>query len=98
MVLVETPAFDLAGWLDLTQLRPGDRVQTELLVSVAGQPYRSFAVADFTRPAIYPFSALAGGENKVSGTDMQVVIRQPASADGYLTPVPLAYQFVVESQ
>lgn len=98
VVLVETPAFDLAGWLDLTQLRAGDRVQTELLVSMAGQPYRSFAVADFTQPAVLPFSALAAGENKVSGTDVQVVIRQPASADGFATGVPIAYQFIVESQ
>lgn len=98
VVRVTTEAFDLAGWFDLSELRPGDRVEIDLLVAIAGAPHRLYARSTFTAAGIVPFSAIARGENKVSGTDMKVVIRQPRSADDFATVVPLGYQLVVESQ
>lgn len=98
IVPVRTAAFDLSGWLDLTQLRSNDAVEVELLVSVAGSPYRQFARTSFRDPALYHFSEFAKGENKVSGNDVVVVIRQPQSSDDFATATEIGYQLVVESQ
>ena len=98
VVRVRTEAFDLSGWLDLSSLRPGDTVETEISVSLAGRPPVLFSAARFDRPGVLSLADLAGGEGRLVGNDLEIVIRQTASADAFATPVELAYQWVVESQ
>ncbi|MGH9371164.1 MAG: hypothetical protein ACRD15_06500 [Vicinamibacterales bacterium] len=98
VVAVRTPAFDLSGFVDLTQLRAGDIVEIETAVSVAGRPHRLFDRQRFDRPRLVTLADFARGENRLSGTDIRVTLRQPQSGDGFATPVEVTYQFVVESQ
>lgn len=95
---VRTSAFDLSGFVDATALRPGDRLEVEVAVSVAGQPFRTFAVTTLSEPRVHAFSEIARSENRVSGDAVRVRLRQSASADGFATPVGIAYQLVVESR
>ena len=94
---VRTPAFDLSGWIDLSELRAGDVVEITTWVRVAGQR-RRFYRNRFDQPALLPFSDFARGLQYISGNDVRVQIRQPVSGDNFATPVQLGYQFVVESQ
>lgn len=97
-IRIRTPAFDLSGWLDLTRLRPGDVVETQVRVSFAGRRDVLFARTRFDRPRLAAFAELAGGQQHIPGSNVLIVLRQTASADDYTTPIELAYQFVVESQ
>jgi len=94
---VRTPAFDLSGWIDLSDLRSGDVVEVLTSVTVAGRR-RRLDRRRFDQPGLVPFADIARGLSTVSGSDVRIVIRQPVSADGYATPIELGYQFVVESQ
>lgn len=98
VVRVRTKAFDLSGWLDLTALRPGDVVTTEILVSVAGRRHRLFRRTAFGTPGLKSFADMASGTNYISGDDVRIVLRQDASADGFAAPIDIPYQFVVESR
>lgn len=98
VVRVQTGAFDLSGWLDLSRLRPGDRVETQIRVSFAGRRNLLFARTRFDTPGLKSFADLANGLNYLSGNSIDIVLRQTASADDFATPVEMAYQFVVESQ
>jgi hypothetical protein len=98
VVAVRTPAFDLSGFVDLTQLRAGDVVEIETAVSVAGRPHRLFDRQRFDRPRLVALADFARGENRLSGTDIRVTLRQPLSGDAFATPIEVPYQFVVESQ
>lgn len=100
-VRVNTDAFDLAGWIDLTELRQGDEVSVMVEVSVADGPFRTWSTTVFqgvqTRGLKY-FTEFADGLEQVVGTDVKIIIAQTASADAYATPIPIYYQFIVESQ
>ncbi len=98
IVRVETPAFDVTGWLDLTQLRPGDVVNTELRVNLANATNLLFAQANFNAPGLYSFADFADGHEYLSGNSIDVVLSQSQSMDGFQTPINIAYQFIVESQ
>jgi hypothetical protein len=95
---VRTPAFDLTGWLDLTKIRAGDVIEAQVRVSLAGRRDVLFARTRFDSPQLVPFADIARGQQYIAGSDVLVVLRQPASADAFATPVELAYQLVVESQ
>ncbi len=97
-VTVRTAAFDLSGWVDLTELRPGDIVVVEVLVAVAGRPYRLFRETAFVTAGLKAFADFCGGLNYISGDDIRIILRQPHSADDFATPVDVPYQFVVESR
>jgi hypothetical protein len=97
-IRVRTRAFDLSGWLDLSALRAGDVVTTEILVSVAGRPHRLFHRVRFDTSGLKVFADLAAGQNYVSGDDIRLVVRQDISSDGFATPIDIPYQFVVESR
>ena len=100
-VSVKTEAFDLAGWIDLTELRNGDEVTIIVEVSVADGPLRTWSTTVFSgvqARGLKFFTEFADGLEQVVGTDVKITIAQTASADGYATAVPIYYQFVVESQ
>lgn len=100
-IRVRTDAFDLSGWIDLTELRPGDNATVTVEVSVAGGPFRTWSTTIFrgeqTR-GLKAFADFADGLEQVVGTDIRILISQTASADTYATAIPIRYQFVVESQ
>jgi hypothetical protein len=96
-IRVRTPAFDVSGWLDLTSIRAGDAFDIEVRVSFAGRRGLLYARTRFESPALVPLAEFANGNNNLSGTDIIFVIRQSASADGFATPISVAYQFIVES-
>lgn len=100
-VLVETAAFDLAGWVDLTELREGDAVRVAIEVSVADGPFRTWSDVTFRgrqERGLKYFTDLADGLQEVVGTEVRITLSQTASADGFETGIPVRYQFVVESQ
>jgi len=99
-VHVVTPAFDLSGWVDLFELRSGDVVEVEILVNIDGDE-RQFVTTTFDGDAdarLICFDELTGGRMLVVGDDIKILFRQTASADDFVTPIPIGYQFVVESQ
>lgn len=98
IVRVETAAFDVTGWLDLTHLRSGDVVTTEVRVFIAEAPDLLFASASFNTPGLYSFADLARGQEYLSGNRIDIVIAQPQSHDAFHTPIKIGYQFIVESQ
>ncbi|HYG79508.1 MAG TPA: hypothetical protein VD861_03930 [Pyrinomonadaceae bacterium] len=97
-VRVETDAFDLSGWLDLSRLRSGDRFEVQVRVFFAGRNNVLFARTQFDSPGLKSFADFARGENFLSGSRIDIVMRQTASADNFATPIEAAYQFIVESQ
>lgn len=100
-VHVTTDAFDLSGWIDLTEMRQGDEVTVSVDVSVAEGPFRTWSSTVFqgvqVRGLKY-FTEFAHGLEQLVGTDVKIRIAQTRSADAYATPIPIYYQFVVESQ
>jgi len=99
-VHVVTPAFDLSGWVDLSELRPSDVVEIEILVNIDGDE-RHFMTTTFDGDAdarLVYFDELTGGRSLIVGDDIKILFRQTASADDYATAVPIGYQFIVESQ
>jgi len=100
-VYVHTRAFDLAGWIDLADLRGGDVVKVAVEVSVAGGSFRTWSTTTFSgeqQRGLKYFTEFADGLEQVVGTDVRITITQVASADAYATPVAIHYQFIVESQ
>jgi hypothetical protein len=97
-VRVNTHAFDLSGWIDLSQLRPGDVFEVDLRVSFAGRRNILFARTHFDQPRLLTFADFAKGQNYLSGSDILISIRQSASANKFTTKREIAYQFIVESQ
>ena len=100
-IVVTTRAFDVSGWIDLTELRDGDEVTVVVEVSVAHGPFHTWSTTVFggvqARGLKY-FNEFADGLPQVVGTDVRIMIAQTASADAYATPIPIYYQFIVESQ
>jgi hypothetical protein len=97
-IRIRTPAFDLSGWLDLSRLRAGDVVEVQTRVSFAGRRDVLFARTRFDQPRLIAFAEFARGHEWIPGSNVLIVLRQPASADDYATPIELAYQFLVESR
>ena len=94
---VSLAAFDLSGWVDLSELRTGDAVEIATFVTIAGRR-RNLDRQRFNQAGIVPFSDFARGLQYVSGTDVRIEMRQPVSADNFASPISIGYQFVVESQ
>lgn len=99
-VHVVTPAFDLSGWVDLYELRVGDTVEIEILVNIDGDErhYMTTTFDGATDARLVYFDELTGGRSLIVGDDIKILFRQTASADDYVTLIPIGYQFVVESQ
>ncbi len=98
---VTTAAFDLSGWIDLSELRDGDAVTVTVAVSVAGGPFRTWNTTTFSghqARGLKYLTEFADGLEQMVGTNVRVTIAQTASADGFATQVPIYYQFIVESQ
>ena len=98
IVAVRTAAFDLSGWVDLTELRPNDVVLIEVSVSVANRPHRRFSQTAFDTPGLKSFAEICGGVNYVSGDDIRIALRQVQSADAFANRIDVPYQFIVESR
>ena len=99
-VHVVTPAFDLSGWVDLYELRSGDIVEIEIWVNIDDDE-RHFMTTTFDGDddaRLVYFDELTGGRSLIVGDDIKIIFRQTASADDFATPIPIGYQFVVESQ
>jgi hypothetical protein len=97
-IRVKTRAFDLSGWIDLSELRPGDSVEVELRVSFAGRQNIPFAKTRFDQPKLLTFADFANGQNYLSGSDILISIRQPTPRNNFKTKLKIAYQFIVESR
>ncbi len=99
-VIVTTPAFDVSGWIDLTQLRSGDKFQVELTIRIDGveRPWLTtlFQGGDDSR-LIY-FDEISGGRTFIVGSWIRIRMIQLVSADGFDTILPIGYQFIVQSQ
>lgn len=96
-VRIQTPAFDVSGWIDLSALRAGDAFDVEVRVNLPGANNRLYAKTRFDTPGLLAMADFCNGSASLSGDDISFVIRQAKSADGFATPVDVAYQFVVES-
>ncbi|MEW6037542.1 MAG: hypothetical protein AB1648_04750 [Pseudomonadota bacterium] len=95
-----SPAFDLSGWLDLSEMRDGDLVTVAVDVQFAGRPavrFRQTTFGDRQPLPLKHFRDFADGVQQVVGTSVDISLTQRQSADGFATPVNLAYQFIVES-
>jgi hypothetical protein len=100
-IRVRTDAFDLSGWIDLSELRAGDAATITVEVSVAGGPFRTWSTTTFRGEqarGLKSFADFADGLEQVVGTDIKILIALTSSADTYATAIPIHYQFVVESQ
>jgi hypothetical protein len=98
VIKVQTAAFDLFGWLDLSDMQPGDAVQASLHVSIAGRSPVLFDRALFGRAGLYTLADFARGESKVSGSLIEVRLQQIHSRDNFATVLAIPYQMIVESQ
>ncbi len=99
-VVVTTPAFDLSGWIDGTQLRPGDELQVELTIRVAGQeiPWLTTTFVGGSDSRLIAFDELSGGRTTIVGSWIRIRLIQTTSADDFDTSISIGYQFIVESQ
>ncbi|MFC2083295.1 hypothetical protein ACFLSG_04575 [Candidatus Bipolaricaulota bacterium] len=99
-VIVTTPAFDVSGWIDLTQLRVGDEFQVELTIRIDGTE-RDWLTTTFQggpdSRLIY-FDEISGGRTFIVGSWIRIRMTQVASADDFGTALPIGYQFIVQSQ
>lgn len=100
-IVVTTRAFDVSGWIDLTELRGGDDVTVVVEVSVANGPFRTWSTTVFggvqARGLKY-FDEFCDGLQQIVGTNVRITITQTASGDAFATEIPIYYQFIVESQ
>ena len=98
IIRVQTPAFDLTGWIDFTHARQQDQFQVEIRVNLAHASDVHFNTSGFQGGTLAYMQHLTPGANYISGNFIDVIIRQTYSMDNFATPVPIAYQFIVESQ
>ncbi len=98
IVRVKTDAFDLSGWVDFTHAQPADQFQVETRVTMAHAADVLFQRVIFSAGALASMHQLTGGNSTISGNHVEIVIKQTHSTDGFVTKIPIAYQFVVESR
>jgi hypothetical protein len=98
-IVIKTPAFDVAGWIDLSKMAPGgDRLFTEVRVSFANRTNVLYQRTVFEGPRLVMLGDIANGNSYMSGTYIEFWFQQDLSHNNFATPVEYAYQFVVESQ
>lgn len=98
-IVIQTKAFDVSGWLDLSQMRPGgDTVETEVRVSFANRSNVSYGKWQWSGPRLLALGDMTNRLNYLSGTHIEIWVQQTTSFDNFAKPVEYAYQFVVESQ
>jgi hypothetical protein len=98
-LVIKTPAFDVAGWIDLTTMAPGgDTVYTEIRVSFANRSNILYRRTIFQSPQLITLGDITNANDYLSGTHIEIWVQQTTSHNNFATPVEYAYQFVVESQ
>jgi hypothetical protein len=98
-LVIKTPAFDVAGWIDLSNMAPGgDTVYIEIHVSFANRTTVLYRRMVFESPQLATLGDLTNGNDYLSGTHIEIWFQQTTSHNNFATPVEYAYQFVVESQ
>jgi hypothetical protein len=97
-IVIKTPAFDVGGWIDLSNMHPGgDTVYTEVRVSFANRSNVLYQRTVFEGPRLITLSDIANG-NDMAGSHIEIWVQQTKSADNFAKPTEYAYQIVVESQ
>jgi hypothetical protein len=98
-LVIKTPAFDVAGWIDLSKMAPGgDTVFTEIRVSFANRSDVLYRRTIFQSPQLITLGDITNANDYLSGTHIEIWVQQTTSHNNFATPVEYAYQFVVESQ
>ena len=98
-LVIKTPAFDVAGWIDLSNMAPGgDTVYTEIRVSFANRTNILYRRTIFQSPQLITLGDITNANDYLSGTHIEIWVQQTTSHNNFATPVEYAYQFVVESQ
>ena len=98
-LVIQTKAFDVSGWLDLSKMRPGgDTVLTEVHVSFANRVNVGYGNWMWSGPKLLALGDMTNRLNYLSGTHIEIWVQQTTSHDNFATPIEYAYQFVVESQ
>lgn len=98
-LVIQTPAFDVSGWLDLSKMRPGgDTVETEVHASFANRSNVGYGKWQWSGPKLLALGDMTNRLNYLSGTHIEIWVQQTTSFDNFANPVEYAYQFVVESQ
>jgi len=100
VVDVRTAAFDLTGWIDLTELGDGDLVQIQMFVHLPGgvkRLYREATYSGLPDAGLKHLSEVVG-PGYIASDHIEVVITQRASGAGFAPGLSIPYQFVVESQ
>ncbi|MFQ5692805.1 MAG: hypothetical protein ACE5IM_07155 [Nitrospinota bacterium] len=98
---VQTPAFDVSGWIDLSRLQTGSAVRVATEVSIAGTafvPFSDVTFAGVQARGLKHFADFANGLNQVVGTRVRIRISQPAARNRYRPRLKIPFQFIVESQ
>jgi len=97
-IIVKTDAFDLTGWVDFTQARGQDQFQTEIRVTMAHASGVLLQRSGFQGASYLATMQQMAGQNYISGNHIEILIKQVYSFDNFVTKVPIAYQFIVESR
>ena len=98
-LVIQTKAFDVSGWIDLSKMAPGgDSINTEVRVSFANRTNVLYQRTSFSSPQLISLGMMTNGLNYLSGTHIEIWVQQMTSHDNFAKPVEYAYQFVVESQ
>lgn len=97
---VRTGAFDLGGWIDLSELSDGDTVEIGLHVHLPGHVRRLYRHSTFSDRSAAGLLRIADviGPGFLMGNAVDLTITQTASSNGFVPPLAIAYQVVVESQ
>jgi hypothetical protein len=98
-IVIKTPAFDVAGWIDLSNMAPGgDTVFIEIRVSFANRSNVLYQRTIFQSPKLITLGDITNANDYLSGTHIEIWLQQTTSHNNFATPTEYAYQFVVESQ
>jgi len=97
IIRVRTDAFDVTGWVDFkTHTRPQDQFITEIRITMAHASDVLLQRTGFQQQ-LATMDQMTGLD-RISGNFIDIVIQQTFSLDNFATPVPVAYQFIVESR
>jgi hypothetical protein len=97
-IVIKTPAFDVAGWIDMSNMAPGgDTLFTEVRISFANRSNLLYQRTIFSGPGLVTLGGIANGNDYMCGTHIEIWFQQTASHDNFAKPVEYAYQFIVES-